>query len=63
MKAALTQATELQAAMEEQQEEHAIELSEAQQQMSLLQQELSRKQEQCKDLCRQLDDACHAATR
>ena len=63
VKAALSQATQLQTDMEELREAHALELSITQQQIAAVQQDLADQHEHSQDLTRQLSDACQTVTR
>ena len=63
VKAALSQATQLQTDMEELREEHALELSSTQQQIAAVQQDLADQHEHSQDLSKQLSDACQTVTR
>lgn len=63
VRGALSQATELQAEMEELKEDHAAELYAAQQQLSMLQKDLQKQHEHCMGLSQQLDDAEQAVAR
>ena len=63
VRAALSQATQLEAQMEALQEAHAAELSDAQQRTAVLEQDLAAQQVDCADLSRQLDTACQDVSR